>query len=276
MPDWKELVRQNLPGLNLPADHKEEVIAELAAHLEDAADDSTAAEETDTSVINQVRWRKLRRSIERTKRPEGRMSRLTKLFCLPAISVLFALGLVLLFMNRDAFLQRLIWAVCAALLLVAAASESKENMNRRTRSLWLPALATFFGASVTLMTLEWIGVRPQRVWMNRVAVGHAALFFYWPWLATLPAFGAAGSFLSRRASGATSTQLAAGLSPALIMLTAMTLVLPFGIAIDGFHFFQLVAFGLGLLNWVAIPGVALLAGALPFLRETDTRERREA
>ena len=275
MPDWKELVRVRLAELNLPADAKEEVISELAAHLEDSAEDSTAEKQTETTVINQVRWRELLRSIERTRHPEGRMSRLTKLFCLPAISVLFSAGLVLLFMNRDAFLQRLIWAVCAALLLVAAASESKD-MNRRTRSLWLPALAAFFGASVTLMILEWIGMRPQMVWTSRQAVGHNALMFYWPWLATLPVCGAAGAFLSRRAYGAMGTQLAAGLSPALIMLTAMALVLPFGIAIDGFHFFQIAALGLNLLNWVAIPGVALLVGALPFLREPENGVRSEA
>ena len=273
MPDWKELVRQNLSGLNLPTDHKEEVIAELAAHLEDAAEDSTAAEETETSV-NQVRWRKLRRSIERTKHPEGRMNRLTKLFCLPAIAVLFALGLVLLFTDRSAVLQHLIWTVCTALLLVAAAAESNHS-GHRTRSLWLPALATFFGASVALMMLEWIGMKPQMVWMSRDAVGHNALLLYWPWLATLPVCGAAGAFLSRRACGDTRTQLLVGLSPALIMLAAMVLVLPFALAIDGLYFAQLVGLGLALMNWVAIPGFALLLGALPFLKETNTLERSE-
>lgn len=275
MPDWEELVRQRMSELNLPADHKEEVISELAAHLEDAAADSTGTEEAENRVINQVHWRRLQRSIERTKHGEGSMSRLTKLFCLPAIVVLFSIGLVLLFRNRDVFLQRVIWAACAALLLVAAASESKD-MNRRTRSLWLPALATFFGASVSLMVMEWVGMKPQLVWMSREAVGHNALLLYWPWLATLPAFGAAGALLSRRASGAPRTQLAVGVSPALIMFTAMALSLPLALAIDGFHLAQLVGFGLVVMNWVAIPGFALLLGALPFLRETNTLERSEA
>ena len=35
MPDWKKLVRERLSVLNLPPSAKNEVIAELAAHLEE-------------------------------------------------------------------------------------------------------------------------------------------------------------------------------------------------------------------------------------------------
>jgi len=35
MPDWQKLVRQRLGGLTLDAAEKEEVHAELAAHLEE-------------------------------------------------------------------------------------------------------------------------------------------------------------------------------------------------------------------------------------------------
>jgi hypothetical protein len=92
--------------------------------------------------------------------------------------------------------------------------------------------------------------------------------FYWPWLGTLPLFGAAGAHLSKRAQGRISSLLTAALFPALIMLTVMLLILPWGLAIDGFHFFRLVAFGLGLINWVVIPAAALLIGAVPFLRDS--------
>jgi len=59
-------------------------------------------------------------------------------------------------------------------------------------------------------------------------------------------------------------RLAAGLTPALVMLVAMFLLLPWVLA--GFHLFRLMLFGLGLINWVGIPAAALLLGALPFLR----------
>lgn len=61
-------------------------------------------------------------------------------------------------------------------------------------------------------------------------------------------------------------RLTAGLAPALVMLIVMFLILPWGIFLDGFHFFRLVGFGLGLINWVGISAAALLLGALPFLR----------
>lgn len=56
------------------------------------------------------------------------------------------------------------------------------------------------------------------------------------------------------------------------MLITMCLVLPWGLALDGLHFLQLVSFGLGLINGVAIPGVALLLGAAPFLKKPNLRQ----
>lgn len=139
--------------------------------------------------------------------------------------------------------------------------QSKEDsMNRRTRSLWLPALTSFLGATLSLMLCQCLGMKPHLVW-----IGEIAMPLYWPWLATLPLFGAAGAYLSRRAHGPTLAQFVASLAPALIMFTVMSLILPLGLAIDGFHFLELVAFGLLVTNWVVIPAVALLVGALPFL-----------
>ena len=271
MPDWRQLVEQRLAALNLPPRAKQEVIAELAAHLEDSAVTGFETAESEDRELAQVQWHKLLRAIERTKREEKEMNRRTRFLWLPSITVLFAAGLILVFLDRAAFLQRIIWIACTAMLLCAAAAEW-NRLSYRTRSLWLPALSTFFGASVSLMVCESLGMKPHMVWMSRDAVGHGALLFYWPWLGTLPIFGAIGACLSQRAHGATPARLAASLSPALIMLTVMALVLPFGVAIDGFHYFQLVAVGLGLINWVAIPGAALLVGALPFLRDSHLQE----
>ena len=143
---------------------------------------------------------------------------------------------------------------------IERARTEEHFMNHRTRSLWLPALITLFGASVSLAATQFIGGQPRLVWFAGMG-----MTFYWPWLASLPVFGAAGAWLSRRASGKTSMRLTAGLAPALVMLIVMFLILPWGIFLDGFHFFRLVGFGLGLINWVGIPAAALLLGALPFL-----------
>ena len=150
------------------------------------------------------------------------------------------------------------WRVLAAEI---DAARSEVRMNHRTKSLWLPALITLLGASVSLAATQFIGLQPQQVW-----VGKMGMTFYWPWLVSLPVFGAIGAYLSRRAAGQTPMRLAAGLAPPLVMLVVMFLILPWGLFLDSFHFFRLVHFGLGLINWVGIPAAALLLGALPFLR----------
>jgi hypothetical protein len=55
------------------------------------------------------------------------------------------------------------------------------------------------------------------------------------------------------------------------MLIVMAFILPFGLAVDGLHLFILIAFGVGFVNWVILPGFALLLGALPFLHFQDQR-----
>jgi len=150
---------------------------------------------------------------------------------------------------------------CALTAEIHRAKSEEGRMNHRTRTLWLPALITLLSASLSLMLCQFWGMKPQLVW-----VGNLGMTFYWPWLATLPLLGGLGTYLSFRAQGSAAVRLAAGLSPSLIMLIVMCLILPWGLAIDGLSFFRLVAFGLGLINWVVIPAAALLAGALPFLR----------
>ncbi len=140
------------------------------------------------------------------------------------------------------------------------ATSKEASMNHRTKSLWIPALATFFAASVSLALCQFFGMRPRIMW-----IGELAMPMYLPWLATLPVCGAFGACLSQRAHGSAQARLAAGLSPAFIMLIVMSLVLPVGFLLDGLHFLQLVAFGVLLVNWVVIPALALLLGELPFL-----------
>jgi hypothetical protein len=216
MPDWKRIVSENMSALNLPSGAREEVIAELAVHMEETYEsvrahglsNSAAMEQTLQEVGN---WRVLAEDIHRAKSEE-------------------------------------------------------DPMNHRTKSLWLPALLTMLGASVSLMAAQFLGLHPRLVWFHDMGIT-----LYWPWLAGLPIFGAVGAYLSQRAHGPLRSRLAACLSPALIMLTVMLLILPWGLALDGLHFFTLVSFGLGLANWVALPAFALLIGASPFLHQPATQ-----
>lgn len=67
MPDWSNLVKEKLTGLDLPAHIKDEVIAELASHFEDF---ESASLETAAST-DQLRWRKLARAIQCAKEEHG-------------------------------------------------------------------------------------------------------------------------------------------------------------------------------------------------------------
>lgn len=167
---------------------------------------------------------------------------------------------------REATLQEVDdWRVLAK--NIRRAQSQEDFVNHRTKSLWLPALVTFLGASVALMACQLFGLQPRLIWVAKMG-----MTFYWPWLFTLPFFGAAGAYLSQRARGTILARLAASLSPALVMLTIMLLVLLCGFCIDRIDVVRLtsVAFGLGLINWVVIPALALLLGAAPFLRGERT------
>jgi len=210
MENWEHRVREQLKSCTRSGEIHDDVIVELAVHLEEIYQDalSRGLNEIAAFEITQQEvddWRRLAAEICRT-RSKG------------------------------------------------------DSMNYRTRSLWLPAMITLLGASLSLTVTQLLGLRPQLVWIDRVGFE-----IYWPWLLSLPIFGAVGAHLSRRALGATQARLAAGLAPALVMLITMCLILPWGFALDGLSFFRLVHFGIGLADWVVLPGLALLAGAAPFL-----------
>ena len=140
-------------------------------------------------------------------------------------------------------------------------------MNYRTKSLWLPAMASLLGASLAMTLLQKIGVRPHLVWTSRVAMA-----FYWPWLAVLPIFGSLGAYLSRRSGGVFRYRVTAALAPVLWLFLIIVLVEPIELVHRGFS--HLPYFGYGVASWVAIPGIALLIGALPFLRGSSTTPTR--
>ena len=140
-------------------------------------------------------------------------------------------------------------------------------MNHRTKTLWMPALTTITSASLAMMLLQFAQVQPQLVWTKPVA-----FFFYWPWLGMLPFCGALGAWLSHRAGGSILSRLLAVLSPVLWMLALGILVEPMELAHNGLV--HLAYFGYGTANWVVVPGLALLIGAVPFLRESASE--REA
>ncbi len=139
-------------------------------------------------------------------------------------------------------------------------------MNRRTKTLWMPALASITSASVAMMILQLTGARPQLVWIR-----HVAISLYWIWLAILPFCGALGAWLSRNAGGSLRARVIAVLMPVLWLLALGILVEPIELAHSGPA--HLTYFGYGVANWVLMPGIALLIGAAPFMRERASEHK---
>src|SRR5215471_1842539 len=89
MPDWHKLVRDRLSHLELDATEREEVCAELAAHLEDYYDNSTmagASEEIamDRALRQVTNWQELKARIESARTKELSMNKRVLQFWLPA------------------------------------------------------------------------------------------------------------------------------------------------------------------------------------------------
>jgi hypothetical protein len=94
MPDWNALVREYLAGLSLEAEERREVIAELAAHLEECFEElrrqGLAEEAAVSRTLLQVKdWQDLRRKIQTARRKENIMSNRVRQFWLPGFATLF-------------------------------------------------------------------------------------------------------------------------------------------------------------------------------------------
>jgi hypothetical protein len=212
MPDWKELVRERLGSQRLPESAEKEVIAELAAHLEDFCEDERrqgrSESEARKRALANIRWRELAWGIRGAKRKE-------------------------------------------------------DEMNQRTKSLWLPAMANLTLAAAMLVILDKVNLQPRMT-----SVGHMAMAFHIPWLLALPVSGAVGALLAKRAQASSGERLLAGLAPSLVWLAVFGVMgLAFALDWNEFAGFPLNYFALAAVAWVVLPAVALLVGTLPFLRE---------
>jgi hypothetical protein len=94
MADWQKLVRRRLNGLELDAFEREEVCAELAAHLEENFEGlrrrGLAEDEARSQTLSQVRdWSGLVRKIQNAKSKENFMNDRVRQFWFPALLTLF-------------------------------------------------------------------------------------------------------------------------------------------------------------------------------------------
>ncbi len=219
--DWHELAAEKLDTLHLDTAEREEIVSELASHLEDLYEQYREQGQPESRAVrcalNEVSdWRELGRKIRRARRKEN-------------------------------------------------------EMNQRTKAVWIPGLVSLTVASGVLALLQVWGVRPHIVWMR----SGLALLFYIPWLVAQPAFGAIGAYISRRNGGDWRERLTAGLLPAAAMAAAFCVGFCVQIALNAItngHEISFIGIGLYVVLWVAVPGFALALGALPFLGDARVRE----
>src|SRR5713226_8839282 len=100
MPDWQKLVRQRLSGLALDAEEKNEVHAELAAHLEESYESLRAKGNSEQAAMQQTLgqvadWQALRRRIQTARTKENIMNDRVRQLWLPGM-LTFALSMALL------------------------------------------------------------------------------------------------------------------------------------------------------------------------------------
>lgn len=208
------------------------------------------------------------------------MNQRTKTLWLPAMAVLFAIGLSLVLLGRAPAVQQLIWMVSIAMLFCVAVSEA-GRLNERTRRLWLPGFASMSAAGLFVLaagivsdpsrfTSE-LGLRPQS--LLRVESGPGRTF-YISWVIAHLLFGAVGAFMSRRAGGTRGARILAGMFPALAMFVLCGIVIPISAFAQHNLFVERHPMTLvfGTVIWAVIPGIALLVGAAPFLREAPRVE----
>jgi hypothetical protein len=199
MLDWDALVRDKLRSLDLPAKHQEEVIAELAAHLEDLYEqklgqgisEPQAAEE----VINEVvGWRSLATRIHRAKLKEEimndrTMNDRTKHFWLPGLvsltSAMILLAIPIAISMQPRFLGRspLEMVLLPWLLLLPLCGASGAYLSRRGGGNPRARLVAGLFPTIALLTLGTILVVTRLLtfahpewWYGSVALAVGIIF----------------------------------------------------------------------------------------------------
>jgi hypothetical protein len=150
----------------------------------------------------------------------------------------------------------------------AQQEDNTMMMNSRTKTFWLPALASLTGSTVWRLILQ-RPFPPSQKMLNHAGL---PLSYQLLWLAALPLFGAASAHLSRRAGGDRSTRFTAALFPSIIMIPIWM-----ALATRMSHPSPRQWFGLlcGVLNWIITPGIALLLGAWPLLSAQSAKDSRK-
>jgi hypothetical protein len=223
MPDWRQFVRERLAQLQAETQEREEVIEELASHLEDTSDqlrnNGASPEQAMRGAISQVEsWKKLQEEIQIARSREDIVNARTSRLWIPGIvtlglSVLTLVGFALLRLNPGPF------------------------GSRSHQDIWWSHL--------------------QHGQIAKLAVINE----YTVWLMALPFIGALGAYLSTRAGGGLAEVVTSGAFPALAWLVIVGIVLSFAATLGQSLDMNALVDPLGVLTlMVLVPAACLLLG----------------
>lgn len=175
MPDWRELARTSLGALGLDPEREEEIVAELADHLENLYEAwrqrGASAEEAAAQALDEVPdWAELRREIHHAERGENAMNYRAKSLWLPGLVTLtLSASLLRLFiwaglqphiiwMDEHAFL----WFHLPWLLVLPTIGALGAYWSRRVGGGWRERLLAglFPAAAVTILFVALLAVAP--------------------------------------------------------------------------------------------------------------------
>ena len=95
MRNWEKEIREHLASLDLPPETKDEVIAELASHLEDSEKEESRVEDGTQAIdLGGVHWCKFARAIQTAKREEDGMNRTRTLWIPMFVNLLLTSALI--------------------------------------------------------------------------------------------------------------------------------------------------------------------------------------
>ena len=195
MPDWNKLISERLGALNLPPSAQEEVVRELASHLQDIYEEKIsegvpAAQALELALKQVTNWRPLAKNIERAKCKEEIMNRRSKQFWLPALLSLSASMIWLMAIElvaeklhmpwrhaTIAFLPYVLWIITLPVIGAASGYLSyRAGSNRRAcfSAVTFPCMVMFV---FWLVLVVYLLLRKTPQTIHALSIGYGFLFW---------------------------------------------------------------------------------------------------
>jgi hypothetical protein len=148
---------------------------------------------------------------------------------------------------------------------IQRARVKEDVMTDRVKQVWLPGFLTLFLSLMLLMLIQFFGPQPVIVSTSGWRMTAPVAVIYVPWLVSLVLIGAMGAYLAGRAGASPRASLLSIMFPILPYSIFFVIWIPVSLILDDHigHNTMRSALLVGLVAWVVLPGVALLAGGLP-------------